>query len=236
MLSDAPLKAVLFDVGGPIIDERPDYLHSSEVVRDLLETELGRSIPESEIEEARKSAVASWSPSFTKAIIWHFMQPDTLRTLELYHEGIERIFTHRETISLMDGITGLIPRLASKYKLALAGNQPEVTRSRLESTGLLKHFDSTALSFDMGLHKPDSRFFLEICRCIDTDPVNCCMIGDRLDNDIYPANILGMRTIWVRIGPHAVQHTRVPEDVPDATVEHMADVGKIIDEWELGRL
>jgi len=235
MLSDSPLKAVLFDVGGPIIDERPDYLHSSEVVQSILEKELGRNIPESEIEEARKLAVSSWSPSFTKAILWHFLKPDTLKTLALYSLAIEGIFADRDEITLMDGISELIPKLASKYKLALAGNQPEITRVRLERTGLMKYFDSTALSVNLGLHKPDSRFFLEICRRIETDPVNCCMIGDRLDNDIYPANILGMRTIWVRIGPHAVQHTRVPEDVPDATVEHMADVGKIFTEWELGQ-
>ena len=35
---------------------------------------------------------------------------------------------------------------------------------------------------------------------MDCLPENAVMIGDRIDNDIEPANRLGMRTIWVRQG------------------------------------
>ena len=88
------------------------------------------------------------------------------------------------------------------------------------------------LSSEVHLHKPDSRFFLAVCERISVSPENCCMVGDRLDNDIYPANVLGMRTIWVRTGPHAVQRPRVPEDVPDAVVESMREVLEVIEGWE----
>jgi putative hydrolase of the HAD superfamily len=191
-------------------------------------------VKESDIEEARKLAISSWAPSFTKAVLWHFLKPDTVRTQRVYQRAIEEIFTHRDDVVLMDGVADLIPKLAQRYVLGLAGNQPEYTKEKLERTGLMKYFKSTLLSSDLELYKPDSRFFLEICAELGVKPENCCMVGDRLDNDIYPANVLKMRTIWVQIGPHAVQHPRVPEDVPDATVEHMSDVGKIIAEWEHG--
>ncbi len=234
MITGAPLRAILFDVGGPIVDERPDYLNSSVVVRQLIQEELGRDVSEQEIEEARQQAIVSWSPSFTKSVLWYFLKPNVVKTQELYDEAIKQIFTHRDDVTLMEGIEEIIPKLAVDYKLALAGNQPEFMKGKLVRTGLLEHFSSTVLSVDLGIQKPDSRFFLEICDRIDTPPENCCMIGDRLDNDIYPANVLGMRTIWVQIGPHAVQHPRIPEDVPDAIVEHMLDVHKIIREWEIG--
>ncbi len=234
MLSDAPLRAILLDVGGPIIDERPDYINGQEIVRNLLREKLNREITDAEINNAREQAIMSWSPSFTKAIIWHFLKPDRERTSILYNEAIRRIFTHREDVTLVDGIEEIIPKLGESYKLALAGNQPIYMKDKLDRTGLMKYFTSTILSADLELHKPDSRFFLEICRRIEEPPENCCMIGDRLDCDIYPANVLGMRTIWVRVGPHAVQQPRIPEDVPDATVECISEIPDILADFQRG--
>ncbi len=232
MLSGAPLRAILFDVGGPIVDERPEFVYDVEIVRSLLQEELGRDVGEKEVEEARDRAIGSWSPSFTKSVLWRFLKPDRERTLKVYGKALKLIYSHFEEAALMDGIDRVIPELASRYKLALAGNQPEFIRDKIESSGLLKYFTSTAVSGDLGLTKPDSRFFLEICRRVDEPCENCCMVGDRLDNDIYPANVLGMRTVWLRLGPHALQEPRVPEDVPDATIEHMSELLDVIAGWE----
>jgi len=232
MITGAPLEAVLFDVGGPIADESEDFLFELRVISELIQEEIGREIDESEIDEAWHRAISSWAPSFIKSTIWQFLEPDRERTISLYREAINRIFTHRQDVTLMEGVEELIPKLAEKYILALAGNQPEFMRDKLERTGLLKYFASTILSSELGIAKPDSRFFLEICGRIGVAPQCCCMIGDRLDNDIYPANVLGMRTIWLRMGPHAMQQPRIPEDVPDATIESMPEVLGIIEGWE----
>jgi putative hydrolase of the HAD superfamily len=232
MITGAPLKAVLFDVGGPIADEREDFLFELRVISELIQEELGREIEESEIDEAWHRAISSWAPSFIKSTIWQFLEPDRERTIALYGEAIKRIFACRQDVTLMEGVEELIPKLAERYVLALAGNQPEFMREKLGRTGLLKHFASTILSSELGIAKPDSRFFLEICNRIGVAAESCCMIGDRLDNDIYPANVLGMRTIWLRLGPHAMQQPRIPEDVPDATIESISEVMGIIEGWE----
>jgi HAD superfamily hydrolase (TIGR01549 family) len=232
MIGNAPVRAILLDVGGPMVDEREDNVHTVRVVCGILTEHLGREVREDEIEKARDAAIASWAPSFTKAVLWEFLKPDRERTLAAYDEALSRIFSYREELRLMDGVAELVPKLATRYTLALAANQPAVVKEKLERTGLMTYFKSSALSDDLGLSKPDTRFFLAICDRIGVPPEECCMIGDRLDNDIYPANILGMRTIWVRIGPHAVQRPRIPEDVPDAEVEHMSEVLAVLDRWE----
>lgn len=56
--------------------------------------------------------------------------------------------------------------------------------------------------------KPDLRLFetaLQEAGCIASQAV---MVGDRLDNDIYPAKSLGMGTIWVKQGFGAMQTPR----------------------------
>jgi ribonucleotide monophosphatase NagD (HAD superfamily) len=44
------------------------------------------------------------------------------------------------------------------------------------------------------------------------------MVGDRIDNDIAPARLLGMRAVLVRTGRHIDQQPRTWEEVPDAEV------------------
>jgi HAD superfamily hydrolase (TIGR01549 family) len=222
----------LIDIGMPIIDERDSYVLFESVVREVLSRELNRVVTDAEVGKARDEAIRSWAPSFTKAVLWHFLQPDAHRMQEIYMDVVERSYGGLGELSLTEGIAEVIPKLASKYVLALAGNQPSMIAERLERTGLLEFFHSRLVSEDIGFYKPDSRFFLAICDRIEVPPVECCMIGDRLDNDIYPANVLGMRTIWLRMGPHAVQSPRMPEDVPDAVIESIGQAPDVLDEWE----
>jgi len=220
------------DVGGPIVDETAYYVHDMRIIREVLSGELGREIDDREIESVRDSALSAWAPSFTKAILWHYLQPDAERTQAAYKDVIYRIFSGCEDLILTPGAKEVIPALAKKYTLALAANQPVSMKARLERTGLMKYFESTLLSDDIGLHKPDARFFMAVCERIGIPPVECCMVGDRLGYDIYPPNVLGMRTVWLRVGPHAIQCPRVPEDVPDAIITHLTDLPAVLEKWE----
>jgi HAD superfamily hydrolase (TIGR01549 family) len=228
MDSGKELKAILIDVGGPIIDEASDYEYTLTAIKKILDDLTGKKIPVGEIVEVREKMINSWAPSLTKAIFWQYLKPDFEKYAEAYAIAVEAVYNHHDEVVLVDGVNEIIPALTEEYVLALAGNQPSKVREKLEKTGLLKFFRSNVVSDDIGLHKPDTRFFLEICRRIDVGPENCCMIGDRMDNDIFPANILGMRTILLDTGPHRYQRARVPEDEPDYQIENMREVRAII--------
>ncbi len=59
------------------------------------------------------------------------------------------------------------------------------------------------------------------------------MVGDRVDNDIAPARLLGMRTVLLRAGRHIAQQPRSLDEVPDfevRTVEEMRTaIGRLLD-------
>lgn len=232
MNSGSPIKAILFDVGGPIFTEDPGYDLINTTTRQLISNEIGRQISDDEFEKAMYSAINSWAPSLIRSVIWQFLKPDAKLTDTLHRKVAQEFLAQESEPTLTEGIDQVIRTLARSFKLALAANQPRLVRKKLEQTGLMEFFVSTVVSGDLGLSKPDSRLFLAICERIGTEPENCIMIGDRLDNDIYPANILGMRTIWIKSGPHARQEPRIPEDVPDAVVEKMPDVIDIIERWK----
>ena len=80
------------------------------------------------------------------------------------------------------------------------------------------------LSFRMGLSKPDPGFYRAALERLGTDPAQAVMVGDTYENDIAPAQELGMKTVWVLHRPHKETHdlVRVLNGVapaPDLTLE-----------------
>lgn len=53
------------------------------------------------------------------------------------------------------------------------------------------------------------------------------MIGDRLDNDIYPAKKIGMNTIWIKQGFGAYQIPKSKEYEPDIAINHLTKLTNI---------
>ena len=54
------------------------------------------------------------------------------------------------------------------------------------------------------------------------------MIGDRLDNDIFPAKSLGMKTIWIRQELGGIQTPKDDRYVPDARVDSLSEIMNIL--------
>ena len=52
------------------------------------------------------------------------------------------------------------------------------------------------------------------------------MVGDRIDNDIVPAKLLGMSTVLMRTGRHIDQQPRSVDEIPDVSIS--ADAGGLI--------
>lgn len=55
------------------------------------------------------------------------------------------------------------------------------------------------------------------------------MVGDRLDNDIFPAKEIGMRTVWVKLGLAAQQDNALGMGRADFIVDSLAGLSKIFE-------
>ncbi|MDR1409444.1 MAG: HAD family hydrolase [Oscillospiraceae bacterium] len=87
--------------------------------------------------------------------------------------------------------------LHKKYRLGVIANHGKDTAQLL---GINRFFSTYMVSAAAGFGKPDLRIFKMALEQAGCAPKNAWMIGDRLDNDIYPAKKLGMKTIWIRQG------------------------------------
>jgi FMN phosphatase YigB (HAD superfamily) len=85
------------------------------------------------------------------------------------------------------------------YFVGIAGNQ--TTRAGRFLRELNLPCDVLATSDDWGVTKSDVAFFSKLIAVSGHRPYEIAYIGDRLDNDLCPAAIAGLRTVFVRRGP-----------------------------------
>jgi GrpB-like predicted nucleotidyltransferase (UPF0157 family) len=58
--------------------------------------------------------------------------------------------------------------------------------------------DVVVMSDEIGVAKPDARFFAAVLDRLGRRPDEVLYVGDRLDNDILPARHIGMFTVFIR--------------------------------------
>lgn len=192
---------IFFDVGSTLIDEKAAYEHR---IRDAIS---GTDITYEEFCEKR-IYFAKQNLKGDLAAIDHFKLKKTP-----WHKEDEVPYPDTEP---------LLRYLSEKgYKLGLIANQSAGTAARFENWGLKKYISVISASAEVGASKPDKRIFMNAFRKSGCTPENSVMIGDRLDNDIYPAKALGMKTIWVR------QDMAVYQTPPNAEYEADITVGSL---------
>ncbi len=120
-----------------------------------------------------------------------------------------------------------LSELGKHYKIGIIANQELGSEQRLEKLGLFKYIDLVIASAEEGVSKPDLRIFQ-----IALDRANCkteeaVMVGDRLDNDIIPANKIGMTTVWIKQGFGSYAEPKTVEEQPDYIVNSLAEIAEL---------
>ena len=122
----------------------------------------------------------------------------------------------------------VLSALSERYRLGIIANQPLGTVARLEKWGFSKFVSLCLPSAELGLSKPDLTIFELAMERTGCEPEHAVMVGDRIDNDITPANMLGWKTIRIK---HGLSQGQVPmnaEQVPDFEVRRLQDVLDIL--------
>ncbi len=115
--------------------------------------------------------------------------------------------------------------------VVLAGNQPARRTAQLEALEL--PVDRIATSDDLGAEKPAPAFFDAVATLLPgVDRGSVLYVGDRIDNDVLPAQGAGMRTCWLRRGPWGVlQDLPVDEDA-DLVLDGLGELPHLLATWD----
>lgn len=226
------ITTILFDLGGTLWD---DYASEQELWRYMREelAKLGVILSDGEYEGLMNRAIQSYAPSLTRAILWSAVNGD----YGLYQKVLRKILNRfrlsvsegfHERTQLYPGVREMLAELHGRYKLAVASNNITLANGWLQGFGIDRYFGFIGLSEELWLFKPDARLFLHILEAVGANAKESVMVGDRLDNDIFPCNRLGMVTVRVLSPPWDRQQPRFHADVPDFTLDAVAELPDIL--------
>jgi HAD superfamily hydrolase (TIGR01549 family) len=216
------IRWVFFDLGNTLIDE-------SKAIQDRIRqlvlalAEHGTRVSPQSIEKAFERASAEFAPRLVKRVVEQFTdrpagQASILREAR-YRKELEEPYPETR---------GLLAALAPRYQIGIIANQSAGTEARLKSYGLAPYISLCLSSGEVGLSKPDPEFFWLALGQAQCEPAQAVMIGDRLDNDIRPAKLLGCRTVRVLQGFARVQAPRDAKDEPDHTVRDLSEIAALL--------
>lgn len=203
------LKWIFFDMGSTLIDETVAIEHR---IREVIE---GTDITYEQFVEK-------------KVFFARQNKPADLATLDFF--GLKKTPWHKEDERLYPETADCLECLHKHFKIGIIANQSLGSEERLERFGIRKYIDIVVASAEEGVAKPDRRIFeiaLTRAGCMLEE---AAMVGDRLDNDIIPANELGMYTIWIKQGNWFYAEPKEPLEYPDWTIENLSELKKLVRE------
>lgn len=201
------VKWLFFDVGSTLIDEEKAY------------------------ERRMRDMAAASNKPFEKIyeIALNFYRQNKKGDLEAAKLlGIPKPIWYHEEERLYKDTKGCLEKLSKKYKIGVIANQSLGTKDRLVQHGIMRYIDLIVASAEEGIAKPDPRIFAAALNRSGCKPQDTVMIGDRIDNDIVPANLLGMHTIWVKQG--FGKYWNISQDIEkaDFVVENLTELCDIL--------
>jgi HAD superfamily hydrolase (TIGR01549 family) len=209
---------LFFDLGNTLISE--EVAVDCRIRRMIASFERnGGRVSVEDVRSALREAWAQFAPRpITRAIE---MLTDNLKLRQLV-EAEDRY--PKELEEPYQGAERVLQALSQRYRIGVIANQSGGTEARLTRWGLMPFVSICLSSTETGLEKPDPAIFRLALAQARSGPRYAVMIGDRLDNDIRPARLLGWKTIRILQGFAQFQFPRDRFDEADATIAELAEL------------
>jgi HAD superfamily hydrolase (TIGR01509 family) len=237
--TEVPLRALVVDVGGTLVDESGWVIH--------------RGRYESLMLARLRDALGEEHHWFTDLIQYHFAQPAApgweqttaaqiagflaARGMDASPENVERVrhacaVPLRDVVEVVEGAREAILEIRRMgIRIATCSNtwwrNDADSRQDWDVLGLGDCFDAHITSHDVGRAKPHPAIFERALAAVDVRPQQAAMIGDRPDLDVAGARAVGMRAIW--LNPRAAP--RADDPTPVARVARWGEVTPLVQAW-----
>lgn len=194
---------LFFDMGSTLIDETQSYIGWFHNASQL----IGGALSAHEIEKEYCAGMVKGSPTIAGQLKAYGFTGSS--TSHLYPSEWDTPYPETDEV---------LGQLYRTYKLGIIANQNAGSELRLKQYGLRKYFEVIVASAEAGVKKPNPRIFTLALEKANCEPEKAAMIGDRLDNDIFPANVLGFTTVRILQGYGRLQVPKSSEYEPNFTV------------------
>jgi len=217
------LKNIFLDAGGIILNENNFENNMARIITGIIQ-KYHRDYSIIDYWNDTKEAIYRFVPRVYDYILYKYIKDRENFRESKIQKNNEENKNLKNNFELTDGLKNFLMNFAEHYKIGILGQYGKALRDFLEKENILPFFSFSEIQDDYNVTKPDPRYFeaiLKNCNCNANESV---MVGDRIDKDIIPAKLIGMRTIRVRVGLHKNQKPRTLDEIPDLTVENIKDI------------
>jgi HAD superfamily hydrolase (TIGR01549 family) len=216
------IKNIFLDAGGVILNENTFEEQSANIITGIIRHHNA----DYSIEKYRndvEEAVYRFVPK-----VYDYVLYKNINDINIFSEAKKQYKNELKNrnipFALMAGINDFLISFSENYRIGILGQYGNDFKKYLEDMNILQYFTFTEIQDDYKITKPDPGYFraiLEKCNCRAEESI---MVGDRIDKDIIPAKMTGMKTIRVKTGIHKNQEPRTPDEMPDLTVETIEEI------------
>jgi putative hydrolase of the HAD superfamily len=224
---------IFFDLGQTLVDERDFIAHFDQkflevlngfgaridhrnyrAVRDSIIRD--RKIGHGSVKELIVQVCRILSPTGYDKVIASRLEPQL-------KEGRRNFFR------FFDDAEPTLQELSKRFEIGIIANQSEDIIELLDKSGLRRFFKVQAISSIVKMKKPDPAIFELALKQAGRPARECIMVGDRLDTDICPANMLGMTTIRTTNSLFALQVPTKECERATYTVAQLSEIPKLVE-------
>jgi putative hydrolase of the HAD superfamily len=130
-----------------------------------------------------------------------------------------RIFI-TQSLTIKSSLNDVLQNLYKKVRLAIVSNAQRIfTMAELIKFNIAKYFEYMLFSSDIKTCKPNPKIFQKALDDLKIQPYDTIYVGDSLFEDIWGAQTVGLKTVWINYGNsyNIPQNIKVP--IPDAEVK-----------------
>jgi len=225
---------VLLDIGGPVLHEDIFDRHARELFHGVAAGH-GATLSRDDVDKVWRKAIDHHSPSITEFVAWEAAKKNArvAGAIERDFQAAVKALSVERLIDLFpptSGMEGVLPALASEYRLALVGNEEPSVHKILEKNRMKDVFKRILLASDLGYRKPDTRFFEAALKAVGCPAGEAVFVGDTICNDIFPAKLVGLATVRHHVGFAAWQEARGAFELPDKVLDSMEELPGVLEE------
>ena len=224
------IKAVLFDIGGPIDSEiLNDKLLKLHFIEEFSKHNI--TIDDSDIENCLAKLINNFDKNIYLSLCEYFSNDNDNIKISVYKNILFRSKERdliRKAPEISNDVFEVLKYLSINYKLGVVANQTLDALKLLKNTGINKYFRNFEVSESIGFAKPDERIFLYVMNMLEVSNEECIMIGDRIDNDIIPANNLNIFSIRIKTGRFTYQVPRDISEKPKYEIHNLLELQNIL--------
>jgi putative hydrolase of the HAD superfamily len=206
------IKGILFDLYGTLIDIETDE-SMEEIYRGIAHYLTYQGIYRHrwevrdryyQIMKQQKDRCTEECPEIDVEAIWNaFLRQEGVKAAYV-RRRLALILAHmyrgisRKRLQLYPGVKEALDELRPVYRLALVSDaQPCYALPEMKAVGLEGYFDPVIISANYGFRKPDRRLIEKALDIMKLLPGEVICVGNDMYRDIYGANRLGIKTLFI---------------------------------------